>query len=337
MFSPNKLFEDALGIKFPWSIKDVKFDEKKKRLDIYIDFKKGSEFYYEDEESGIKGTFKAYDTVEKTWRHLNFFQHEAYLHARVPRVKIDNTKTRRVKPPWEGVNSGFTLLFEALILQLAIHMPVNVVSKITGVSNYKLWNILGKYIDAALESNDYSNITTIGLDETSAKKGHSYISLFVDLDRRRTIFIANGKDKSTVKAFKDDFTAHNGNIDNITDVSCDMSPAFISGVSEYLPNAKITFDKFHIMKLINKAVDDVRREEQQGNPLFKNTRYIFLKNEKNLTNHQREKLMELKLSKTRLKSIRALSIRESFQDIYKSTNTEEFEILLKKMVLLDNI
>jgi transposase len=330
MFSPNKLFEDALGIKSPWSIKEVKFDEKKQRLDIYIDFQKGAEFYYEDEESGIKGTFKAYDTIDKTWRHLNFFQHEAYIHARVPRIKIDDNKTRRVKSPWEGVKSGFTLLFEAFILQLAVHMPVNVVSKITGVSNYKLWNILGKYIDAALEANDYSEITAIGLDETSAKKGHSYISLFVDLNKRRTIFIAEGKDRSTIKAFKKDLIAHNGDPKNIKDVSCDMSPAFISGVAEYLPDAKITFDKFHIMKLINTAVDNVRREEQQGNPLFKNTRYIFLKNEKNLTNHQREKLSELKLSKIRLKSVRALSIRESFQDIYRANSTEEFEQLLKK-------
>lgn len=330
MFSQNKLFEDALGIKSPWFIKEIKFDEKQQQLNIDIDFKKGAEFYYEDLNLGIKGTFKAYDTTKKTWRHLNFFQHKTYLHARVPRIKIDNNIVRRVKSPWEGINSGFTLLFEAYILQLAAHLPVNVISKITGVSNYKLWNILEKYIASALARNDYSELTAIGLDETSAKKGHSYISLFVDLQKRRTLFITEGKDSSTIKAFKEDLIAHNGEPKNIKDVSCDMSPAFISGVNEHLPDAKITFDKFHIMKLINKAVDDVRREEQKGNPLFKNTRYIFLKNEKNLTKYQKEKLHELKLSKVRLKSIRALSIRESFQDIYRSNSTEEFEILLKK-------
>ena len=84
------------------------------------------------------------------------------------------------------------------------------------------------------------------------------------------------------------------------------------------------------MKLINTAVDNTRREEQQGNPMFKNSRYLFLKNEASLNKTQREKLVELKMSKTRLKSLRALSIRESFQDIYKATNTEEFEILLTK-------
>ena len=330
MFNTNQLFETALGIGTPWFITKVEFNEDKKRLDIYIDFKKGSEFYYEDEELSIKGDFKAYDTVKKSWRHLNFFEHEAYLHARVPRVKIDGDKIRRIKTPWEGVNSGFTLLFEAFILQLTKHMPVNVVSKLTGVSNYKLWLILEKYIDAALEENDYSELTAVGLDETSARKGHNYISLFVDLNKRRTIFIADGKDKETVTAFREDLIKHNGNPDSITDVSCDMSPAFIRGVADNLPNAKITFDKFHILKLINKAVDKVRREEQQGNPLFKNSRYVFLKNEVNLTKKQKEKLEELKLSKTKLKSLRALSIRETFQDIYKAKDVEEFIMLLKK-------
>lgn len=67
-------------------------------------------------------------------------------------------------------------------------MPVNVVSKLTGVSNSKLWRILGKYVDTALGANDYSNLTAVGVDETSARKEHNYIFLFVDLNKRRTIF-----------------------------------------------------------------------------------------------------------------------------------------------------
>jgi len=330
MLNTNDLFEQALNVKNPWFIEKIDFDEKKKRLDIFIDFKKGSVFHYEDSELEISGEYKAYDTLDKTWRHLNFFEHEAYLHARVPRVKIDDNKIRKIKVPWEGVNSGFTLLFEAFILQLAKHLPVNVISKIIGESNYKIWGILEKYIDTTLEENDYSELTAIGVDETSSRKGHNYISLFVDLNKKKTIFIAEGKDSGTLKQFKDDLEAHNGSPEKIKNVSCDMSPAFIKGVGEHLPNAEITFDKFHIMKIINKAVDEVRREEQSTNPSLKKSRYIFLKNRENLTKTQKEKLAELSLSKTNLKSIRALHIRESFQAIYASGNTTEFETLLKK-------
>lgn len=326
----NLLFESALNVKQPWYIENIEFNEEKKRLDVFIDFKKGSVFHYENSEEKISGEYKAYDTLKKTWRHLNFFEHETYLHARVPRIKIGDNKIRKIKVPWEGVNSGFTLLFEAFILQLAKHMPVNVISKIVGESNYKIWGILEKYIDTTLEENDYSELTAVGVDETSSRKGHNYISLFVDLNKKRTIFIAEGKDSGTIEQFKDDLKAHNGVPENIKDVSCDMSPAFIKGVGEHLPNAEITFDKFHIMKIINGAVDEVRREEQSNNPDLKKSRYIFLKNKENLTKKQKEKLAELSLSKTKLKSIRALHIRESFQEIYASKNTEEFEALLKK-------
>ena len=330
MVDTNSLFEQALNVKAPWFIKEIDFDEKLKRIDIFIDFEKGAEFHYEDSELEISGEYKAYDTLKRTWRHLNFFEHETRLHARVPRIKISDKKIRKIKVPWEGVNSKFTLLFEAFILQLAKHMPVNVISKIIGESNYKIWGILEKYIDTTLEGNDYSELTAIGVDETSSRKGHNYISLFVDLNKKRTIFIAEGKDSGTIEQFKEDLEAHNGSSEKIKDVSCDMSPAFIKGVRENLPNAEITFDKFHIMKIINKAVDEVRREEQSGNPDLKKSRYVFLKNKENLTTAQKEKLDELRLSKTKLKSIRALHIRESFQDIYMSENTEEFEALLNK-------
>ncbi len=162
------------------------------------------------------------------------------------------------------------------------------------------------------------------------QKGHDYVTLFVDLKERRTTFVAKGKGHETVDAFAEDLNIHNGSPDQISDVSCDMSPAFIKGVRETLPSAKITFDKFHILKLINKAVDQVRREEAVTQPLLKKTRYIFLKNERNLTKSQRETLEELQLSKLRIKSVRALRIRESFQDIYQAETEDAFSLLLNK-------
>ena len=76
------LFEAALSVKAPWYIKNIKFDAGAQRLDIYIDFKRGSTFSSESPE--FIESYKAYDTVDKTWRHMNFFQHECYLHCRTP-------------------------------------------------------------------------------------------------------------------------------------------------------------------------------------------------------------------------------------------------------------
>jgi len=100
-----------------------------------------------------------------------------------------------------------------------------------------------------------------------------------------------------------------------------MSPTFIKGVKENLPHAEITFDKFHIIKLINEAVDQVRREEAHDSPLLKGTRFTFLKNQTNLTEKQKAIKESFSLSKLNLRSIRAMQIREAFQQIYQAESS----------------
>ena len=324
----ESLFSAALGINPPWFVKSITFDPKVKRLDLEIDFVKGSRFTVK--EDGGVDQHPVHDTQEKEWRHLNFFEHECYLRARVPRVTLPDGSIRLIQPPWSGLQNGFTLLFEALILQLAKHMPVHQVAALVHSSDHKIWSILDKYVERARGNDDYSQVTQIGVDETSIAKGHDYVSLFVDLAKRKTIFVAEGKSSSTVSAFKEDFEAHSGKADAITDVSCDMSPAFIKGVRDNLPEAKITFDKFHILKLINEAVDQVRRAESRFNPLLRGMRFIFLKNDTHLTQTQRDQKEALVLSELNLKSVEALNLRETFQQIYYATTEEQFESLLNQ-------
>lgn len=228
------------------------------------------------------------------------------------------------------MSNGFTLLFEALLLQLSQAMPVNKVAKITHTSDDKLWNMLDKYIDTTRSHENFEDIEAIGMDETSRAKGHEYITLFVDLLRRKTIFITEGKDNTTVKRFAQDFKDHNGDIAKIKNVSCDMSPAFTKGVKENLPQAEITFDKFHILKIINEAVNNVRKQEVSTNNILKGTKYIWLKNYSNLTVKQKEQLNELTMSNMNIKTIRAYNIRQSFQDIYQANTQEEFITYLNK-------
>ncbi|MCK5267591.1 MAG: ISL3 family transposase [Spirochaetes bacterium] len=324
----TELFQQALHIHAPWLIKSIDFNSDKKRLDIYIDFKKGSTFVDPDTTSGSAKTYKAYDTVKKNWQHLNFFEYECHLHARVPRIKRDDGKVRLIPTPWEGKVSGFTLLFEALLIQLCKAMPVHNVSELTGVSDHKVWRVLDTYIALAKKDEDFSGLSIIGMDETSIAKGHEYITLFVDLVERRTVHISAGKDNKTVVDFVSELEAKKGKRKAIKQVSCDMSPAFIKGVKENLPEAEITFDRFHIIKLINEAVDQVRREEGRYTPELKGNRYIFLKNSVNLTEKQKEIKDELSLAKLNLKSIRAMHIREAFQQVYQAESSEQFEGLL---------
>jgi transposase len=135
----------------------------------------------------------AYDSEEKTWRHLNFFQHEVHLHARVPRVTCKSCGIKQVSVPWARPNSGFTLLFEALVMAMVQAMPVAVVARMIDEWDTRLRRIIHHYVERARDRADHSDVTSVAFDETASRRGHNYVSLFVDLVRRRVLFVVEGK------------------------------------------------------------------------------------------------------------------------------------------------
>lgn len=319
------LFQLALALTPPWLVESSTFDANARRLDITMTFPRGARFVCPS--CGAQDC-SAYDTQPMTWRHLNFFQHEAYLHARVPRVSCDRCGVHRVSVPWAREGSGFTLLFEALVMTLVAAMPVAAAARLVGEHDTRLWRVIHHYVDKAREREDFSAVRHVAFDETAARRGHDYVTLFADLEKARVLFVADGKDASTVGAFAEDLTKHGGSADNVTEVCIDMSKAFIKGTAESLPQAAITFDKFHAVKLVNDAVDQVRRAEQKSRPELKRTRYLWLKNHGNLSNTQQEKVGSL--AGTNLKTARAYRIRLSFQDLFTCPSMAEAEAHLKK-------
>lgn len=323
----TSLFERALNLEPPWAVKKVDFNEHDRILKIFIDFPKGSLFPC----PRCARLSKAYDTTEKQWRHLNFFQYVCYLTARVPRVECTDHGILQAEVPWSRSSADFTLLFESLAMTMLREMPVNAVARIIGEDDNKLWRMLRHYVEEARSREDYSSVSAIGVDETSAKKGHDYVTLVVDLEEKRTLFVAEGKDSSTIEKFQEDLVAHNGSPEHITDAAIDMSPAFIRGIEDTFPNAAITFDKFHIMKILSTAVDEVRKKETKEQKILHGTRYLWLKNRGNLTVNQKELLAGLEsLPRSNIRTLRAFHIRENFQLIYKESTQQGFEALLKK-------
>ena len=306
-----KLFESALGIADPWLVASVKFDEPAKTLTVLIDFKAGSRFVV----SGHEGSHGVHDTVTKTYRHLNFFQHECVLQVRTPRVKLPNGSVRLVEPDFAGRLNGFTLLFEAFILMLSGQMPFAAVSRIVGESPHRVLAVCEKYVQMACGLADHSDVTTLAIDETSRARGHSYVTLAADADARRVLFVTEGRDAKTIKELASYLQEHGCPAENITQTSIDMSPAFISGVTKHLPNARITFDKFHIIGHASAAVDKMRRIEQKTDKSLKGMRWTLLKDTAKLKPEAAADLDALIAKMTVKRTARAWSYKEQLREI----------------------
>jgi len=309
----EKLFETALGIAEPWHVVSVDLDAAAKTLTVGVDFTPGSRFTV----AGEPGVHPVHDTVSKRYRHLNFFQHECYLEVRVPRVKLPSGAVRQVEPDWAGKLSGFTLLFEALVLTLAREMPFAAVARLTGESWHRVAAICRRYVDLALAQADFSGVTHLAIDETSRARGHDYVTLAADAapERRAVLFVTEGRDAGTIKRLADDLVAHGADIDAIESVSIDMSPAFIKGCRDHLPEARITFDKFHIIAHASKALDETRRLEQKTAPDLKGLRWTLLRDYAELGESARAELDALLARLTRRRTARAWVYREQLREI----------------------
>lgn len=320
MGNSKEIFALALGLSTPWILKEVVFNKKEQQLDIYIDFIKGYKFLLEDGNSST-----AHDTVERKWQHLNFFQHKCFLHARVPKVKTAIGGIKTVEVPWARKGSGFTLMFEAYsMLLIENEMPINKVGKVLKIYPNRIWTIFNHWIGIAHQKDEITDLKQIGFDETSIRKGHSYVTTMVDLKERRVLFVTKGKDSKCIKKGVEYLEKKGVDITKVKQLCIDMSPAFILGCNTFLPNSAITFDKFHVIKEVNKAMDTLRKLERKGNAALKNHKYTFLRN--SLSPEQkseRDFLMEMypKLGE-------GYRLKELFRDFWDMEDKEEAESFL---------
>jgi transposase len=316
----TEIFSIALGLQTPWRVESISLEltaDNKQQLHLYLGFERGSKFLDEAE-----FLCSVHDTQERTWRHLNFFEHECYIHCKIPRITNSLGKVRQVAVPWARAGSGFTLLFEAFAMHLIENeMPVSRAAGTVKENPNRIWTIFNYWIDIAYTEADHSEVEQIGVDETAAKKGHDYVTVAVDLQKRAVVHAVEGKDASTIEAIKAYLIKKGCDTSRISQVSIDLSPAFISGVTEHLPHAQITFDRFHVKKLLNEAMNTVRASQKKEHDILKGHKYLFLKNNDNLSTKQRTLRNELI---TLLPDLgEAYRLKELFDDFWAMKNADE--------------
>ena len=291
----NQILLLGIGIEAPWKLVDQRLDTDKQPHELHLEVRAERDSKYACPVCGKECS--AHDFQEKTWRHLNFFQHHCYLHASVPRVKCPEHGVKLANVPWARKGSAFTLLFEQAALTPAREMPVNAAARIIEINDKRLWRIIQHYVEQAVAGFDLSGVQAIGLDETASKRGQNYVTVFIDMERKDkpVLFVTPGHGKDTLKAFRAFLETHKGKPEQILEVVCDMSGAFPSGVAEQLPNAQVTVDWFHIVQIFTRALDEVRKAENRGKPLPKHLRRAVLKrgDVDHLTTHQLLAMAEL--------------------------------------------
>ena len=252
------LFTSALGLQPPWVVEDVKLDVAAKRIAFEVSC---SGALLSCPACGAASQ-PVHDRLRRSWRHLDFFQFEAWLHAEVPRIACGACgKTTQLGVPWSRPGSGFTAAFEALALALCRELPVRQAAALLRCKDKQLWRRIEFYVDQARAVESFQGVQIVGIDETSLRRGQNYITVVHDLEKKRLLFACEGRDHQTVLDFAADLKAHGGDPEQIKHVCQDMSAAFAKGVGQALPKAQISYDRFHIVAMATKAMDEVRQEE----------------------------------------------------------------------------
>lgn len=288
------VFSLGLGLSEPWKLSGQRLDVEKRPNELHLEVvaDRGALFPCPE----CQRACKAHDFASFTWQHLNFFQHHCFITARVPRVDCPDHGVKRVTVPWARPDSRFTLLFEQAALILAREMPVAAAARFMGITDKRLWRILQHYVARTVGELDLSEVRAVGLDETASKRGHNYVTVFIDMDRanKPVIFATPGKGKACVAAFRAFLISHGGEPTRVAEVVCDMSPAFLAALATSFPNAAVTVDWFHVVQLFTTAVDQVRKAEARSRQLPKAIRWAVLRaGDGNLTDDQRIALAEL--------------------------------------------
>ena len=318
--TPEKLFQDLLSWGVNWEVRESRFERESGT--VFLTIGETPRLWEAARCPKDGGLVFCYDHTEVlTWRHLNVFQYRCEITCRLPRAKCRQCgHVFRVRPPWEGLSTHFTKEFEAFALLLMREMPVSKVAELVGETDTRLWRMLFRQVDAAYAEADLSNVCCVGVDEMSVRKGHEYLSVFADWVAKRVVFATEGKDKQTWAQFVEALEKHNGHRHAITQASMDMSRAYQAGVAENCRNAQVVFDKFHVIKNANEAVDKVRSAEIRlgGRGVWEalhKSQWLWRKNPEHLTEKERERLA--KIQDKNLCTAKAYQMRLVLQDIYR--------------------
>lgn len=260
----------------------------------------------------------------RTWRHVPLWNIPVFIRYRPARVKCTGCGIKVEQIPWSNGKSSLSRPLSLAMATWSRVLPMDVVSRLFHVSWTAVYSAVKQVVTFGLECRNKATTIIIGIDEISRKKGHVYHTQIYDLIKKKLLASFEDRSYESLKSFFEYWGTDN--LRNIRGICCDMWAPYIRAVKEYLPHAKIVFDKFHIVRHLLNAVNEVRKQEaaslEKTNPdLLKRTRYIWLKNPWNLTDKQKQRLSYLE--KLNLKINRAYLLKENFRELWTYRQRDE--------------
>ena len=325
----EEMFAQSIGLAEPWYIERAEFNEEKREVHIYVKARKTAKYActecgamcerYDDEEN------------ERVWRHGDVVFFPCYVHCRRPRTDCKKHGVHVVEAPWARKGSRYTLLFESYAMLLMKSMPIEQARKLLRISHTSMRHILAYWVKKAVDNDDLSKVQAVCVDETSFKRGQSYVTVISDAEQRRVIDVEDGRDSKTIEKFSYKLESKGGDCEKITTFVSDMSSAYIGGKDLCFPNAQLVIDKFHIKKLMLDAMDEVRREEQ-GKQVSKQRnagKKLLMIPESKQTEQQKEAVFAL--SRKYPKTGRAFRMVQALDEMYKCNKPSEANEVFNKL------
>ena len=303
------LYAQILGIKSPWRVTGVELSVPEGEVTVQVEQEEGSRSCCPTCGKESPG----YDSRPRRWRHLDTCQYKTILVADIRRVKCEEHGVVTVSVPWAEPGSGFTAMFEALVIDWLKEASTLAVSRLMKLSWNAIDGIMQRAVVRGLSRREETCATQIGVDETAFRKRHDYVTIVSDQDEGTVLHVGSDRKKEGLKDWYGSLTEEQR--EAIESISMDMWPAFINATLESIPEAeeKIAFDKFHVAKYLGEAVDKVRRQEHkalmsEGYEDLKGSKYDWLYNPENMT--RKQKIRFKMLRESTLKTARAWAIKE---------------------------
>jgi len=270
-------YGQSLRLKAPWKVTSVTMQSETRQVHIRVECTKRVNWV--DPETRTRAQIK--DWHERTWRHLDTCEFETIITARVPRIRLSSGQTIMVNMPWAREGGRFTRSFESHVIDLLINCrTVRGAARMAGITEDLADGVMRRAVARGLPRRTDEPLQNIGFDEKAIGKGHRYATILSDIDGGRVIDLVEERTQEAAGKLLAQLPACSR--ESIQAVAMDMWPAYISTVGRVLPGADIVFDRFHIKKHLNEAVDKVRRREHGqlsagGNPALAGSKFLWLK------------------------------------------------------------